>query len=150
MTANVRSLTAYTLFCDDIRQELGGKLSAMGIYQGYIGIDANEVIFPKLVAWTVLQMPYLWVGSQAQVQLWDRDRLLIEAQLNFEAPPGPPSDEAKSDAAHSTINIPVEMVPFKAQVGMELRVTFTASDLSYVSDVIRVVRPSAAATTREK
>jgi len=140
MTDKARSMTAFTLFCDDVRQELGGKLSAMGIYQGFLGIGVDEVLLPKLVAWTVFQMPYLWAGSQARVQLWDRDRLLSEAQLNFDAPSEQRDAETKVDLAHSTINIPVEMVPFKAQVGMELRIVFTAADFSYESDVLRVIR----------
>ncbi len=55
MTAKARPMTAFTLFCDDVRQEVGGKLSAMGIYQGFMGISADEVLLPKLVAWTVFQ-----------------------------------------------------------------------------------------------
>lgn len=140
MTVNARSMTAFTLFCDDVRQELGGKLSAMGIYQGFMGIGADEVLLPKLVAWTVFQMPYLWSGSQARIQLWDRDRLLSEAELSFDAPPDQPGDGEELALAHSTINIPVEMVPFKAQIGMELRIAFTAPDFSYESDIIRVIR----------
>lgn len=135
-------MIAFTLFCDDVRQELGGKLSAMGIYQGFMGIFADEVLLPKLVAWTVFQMPYLWAGSQAHVQLWDRDHLLSEAQLSFDAPPDEPGDAEKVNLAHSTINIPVELVPFKAQVGMELRIVFTAPDFSYESDILRVIRQS--------
>lgn len=140
MTANARSMTAFTLFCDDIRQEVGGKLSAMGIYQGFMGISADEVLLPKLVAWTVFQMPFLWTGSQARVQVWDRDYLLSEAQLHFDAPTDQQDDGVKVDPAHSAVNIPVEMVPFKAQVGMELRIVFTAPDFSYESDILRVIR----------
>ena len=140
MTAKARPMTAFTLFCDDIRQEVGGKLSAMGIYQGFMGISADEVLLPKLVAWTVFQMPFLWTGSQARVQVWDRDYLLSEAQLHFDAPPDQQDNGVQVDLAHSTINIPVEMVPFKAQVGMELRIVFTAPDFSYESDILRVIR----------
>jgi hypothetical protein len=140
MTDNARSMTAFTLFCDDVRQEIGGKLSAMGVYQGFMGIVADEVLLPKLVAWTAFQMPYLWAGSQARIQLWDRDRLLSEAELSFDAPADQPADEEKLNLAHSTINIPVEMVPFKAQVGMELRIVFTAPDFTYESDILRIIR----------
>ena len=61
-------LTAFTLFCDDLRQEAGGKLSAMGIYQGVMAIPADAVWLPKLVAWSVCKLPVSqMVGAAAVV-----------------------------------------------------------------------------------
>lgn len=37
-----------TIFCDDIRQEVGGKLSLMGIYSGVMFVHAFPIILPKL------------------------------------------------------------------------------------------------------
>ena len=44
MTSEAGPLTAFTLFCDDLRQEAGGKLSAMGIYHGVMAIPAQGVL----------------------------------------------------------------------------------------------------------
>jgi len=37
-----------TIFCDDIRQEIGSKLSLMGVYSGVMFVDTFPVILPKL------------------------------------------------------------------------------------------------------
>jgi len=41
-----RFITA--IFCDDIRQEVGSKLSYMGCYQGEIIVQITPVVLPKL------------------------------------------------------------------------------------------------------
>jgi hypothetical protein len=37
-----------TVFCDDIRQEVGGKLSLIGVYSGGLLVSAFPVTLPKL------------------------------------------------------------------------------------------------------
>ncbi len=37
-----------TLFCDDIRHEMGGKLSFIGVYSGSLYVPAFPVTLPKL------------------------------------------------------------------------------------------------------
>jgi hypothetical protein len=37
-----------TLFCDDIRHEVGGKLSYIGVYSGGLFVRAFPVTLPKL------------------------------------------------------------------------------------------------------
>jgi len=37
-----------TLFCDDIRHEVGGKLSIIGVYSGALFVQAFPVTLPKL------------------------------------------------------------------------------------------------------
>lgn len=39
---------AYCIFCDDIRQEVGHKMSMMGIYLGELHVTAVPVVLPKL------------------------------------------------------------------------------------------------------
>jgi len=55
-----RFLTA--IFCDDIRQEIGNKLSFMGCYQGELVVPMAPVALPKLCVfasiWTPKERPF--------------------------------------------------------------------------------------------
>lgn len=131
--------TAFTLFCDDLRQEAGGKLSAMGIYQGLMGIRGTETQLPKFVAWNVLTFPGLWSSDDVQLQLLDGDQVLTEAHLAMEPPQLDPSDEMSAQDGHTVLNVPLEMIPFTARAGMALRVRITANGLNYQSEILRIV-----------
>jgi hypothetical protein len=145
MSAEACPLTAYTLFCDDLRQEAGGKLSAMGVYQGVMSIPFDTVLLPKLVAWTVFKLPVANMGSQARVLLMDKDRVLSSATLDFaqsEHLGVEPSTVAVVGQADSikSLNIPFELVPFQAQAGMAIRVVYESADFNYESDVLHIVK----------
>jgi hypothetical protein len=47
----------YTVFCDDIRQEIGGKFSYIGVYSGFMFVNGSfPITLPKLcLAITFLQ-----------------------------------------------------------------------------------------------
>ena len=38
----------FTIFCDDIRQEIGGKLSDIGVYGGQMFVPSFPITLPKL------------------------------------------------------------------------------------------------------
>ena len=142
MTTDTCPLPAYTLFCDDLRQEAGGKLSAMGIYQGLMSIPVDVVLLPKLVAWTVLKLPVSNLDSQASVLLMDKERGLSSATLDFAQAGQLDADQAGAGLAYgvTTLNIPFELAPFQAQDGMEIRVVFESPDFHYESDVLHIVK----------
>jgi hypothetical protein len=39
---------AWSIFCDDIRQEVGGKLSFMGVYYGVMYVPQFPILLPKI------------------------------------------------------------------------------------------------------
>jgi len=125
------SLASYTLFCDDLRQELGGKLTAVGIYQGVMGLPVNELVLPKLVAWTVLQLPKDWPGGQVEVRLFDHDVLLTEAQFDVKDLP--------QDADPKVLNVPLLATSFTVKVGMALHVEVSAAGLEHRSADLQIV-----------
>jgi len=122
---------ATTLFCDDLRQELGGKLSAIGIYQGAMVLPGQELLLPKLVAWTAIDLPRAWPGGHVEVRLFDRDQLLAEAEFDV--------GEITSQGEHAVMNVPLTSVPFAAKVGMVLHVTLSAPGINHRSTELRVV-----------
>ena len=44
-------------FCEDVRHELGGKLSIMGLLGDVVEIEAFPFVFPKLCANFILEIP---------------------------------------------------------------------------------------------
>jgi hypothetical protein len=131
--------TAFTLFCDDIRPEVGGKLSVMGIYQGFMGIPGAEIVLPKFVAWNVLVFPGRWSSNDVQVQLLDGDQVLTDARVSMEPSPGLPSNGMANEDGCTFLNVPLEAAPFVARSGMALRVRVKAEGLDYQSEVLRVI-----------
>lgn len=128
-TAQISSAT--TLFCDDLRLEQGGKLSAMGIYQGHMALPEPEMLLAKLVAWTAISLAPGWQGGQVRVSLLDQDTLLTEAHFDVPA--------VSADHPSTTLNIPLEMIPFKAKVGASLRITVQAPGLNHESQELHIV-----------
>ncbi len=126
---------AYTLFCDDIREERDHKYSAMGVYQTALVLNGDELELPKFVALTVVEIPSEAAGSQGFIQLVDRTEVLIKAEFDVPAPPDSGENESLFLAS-----MPIEAIPFAAKAGMELQVQFTVGNFRYVSPVLRVVR----------
>ena len=46
-----------TLFCDDIRHEMGGKLSFIGVYSDSLFVNAFPVTLPKLCLFVKVVIP---------------------------------------------------------------------------------------------
>jgi hypothetical protein len=91
-----------TIFCDDIRHELGGKLSYIGVYSGRLIVPDFPVTLPKLCvavcALTSAERPF---GNLVLRVLKDDDvvteGVLDESQLStaFEVPVGEASAAAE-------------------------------------------------------
>lgn len=47
----------HTLWCDDIRQEVGNKPSFMGVYTGGLVVQSVPVNLPRLCVWTWVVSP---------------------------------------------------------------------------------------------
>jgi hypothetical protein len=69
---------AYTLFCDDVRLEVGNKLSYMGVFQ--------TIIVPQLPVWLPkLAVVNHWKGdgvhlSEVRILMPDRQQALVASQ----------------------------------------------------------------------
>src|SRR5438046_9826552 len=69
---------AYTLFCDDVRLEVGNKLSYMGVFQ--------NIVVPQLPVWLPkLAVVIHWRGngahlSEVRILMPDRQQALVVSQ----------------------------------------------------------------------
>ena len=77
-TQDQRLELAYTLFCDDVRLELGNKLSYMGVFQ--------NIVVPQLPVWLPkLAVVNHWRGdgvhlSEVRILMPDRQQALVASQ----------------------------------------------------------------------
>jgi len=77
-TQNEKLELAYTLFCDDVRLEVGNKLSYMGVFQ--------TIIVPQLPVWLPkLAVVNHWRGdgvhlSEVRILMPDRQQALVVSQ----------------------------------------------------------------------
>lgn len=60
-----RTSWGQTLFCDDVRYELGGKMSLIGLYQTELVVSAEfPIVMPRLVAFVTYYEIY---GSMSEI-----------------------------------------------------------------------------------
>src|SRR5436190_22584481 len=77
-TENQKLELAYTLFCDDVRLEIGNKLSYMGVFQ--------TIIVPQMPVWLPkLAVVNHWRGngahlSEVRILMPDRQQALVVSQ----------------------------------------------------------------------
>lgn len=123
---------AYTIFCDDIRQEVDQKFSAIGIYQTAMVLTEEVQTLSKLVAFTVIELPPD-AAREGWLALMDGEAVLVEGKFVLPEPPG------EEGSVRALLSMPVVASPFDAKVGMELQVRFKAGDHEYRSSVLSVV-----------
>jgi len=70
--ASIRAM----FFCDDVRQELGNKLTAVGLYGEFIGFPPGEgqIILPKLAA------VFIVAGLRGAATIGMRQRISVHAK----------------------------------------------------------------------
>jgi hypothetical protein len=100
----------YTLFCDDIRHEMGGKMSYMGVYRSIMYVPAFPFQLPKLA----IAITYLELKTEKQAETVE---LLVYL-------PGDPDDKPSVRApvsfdAEKVISLPSENPTAERQVSMQ-------------------------------
>lgn len=135
----MRIANATVLFCDDVRQELNGKFTIVGLYQGFLGLQVSPTQLPRFVALALVELPTSYAGQVMQVQLWDRESALLKATVELAKQFEPQS----RDADVLRITMPVEMTPLVVSVDMRLRLSISVGDWIYQSPELPVILASA-------
>lgn len=71
-----------TVFCDDIRHELGGKLSFIGVYTGHLFVRAFPVTLPKLCLALTAITPATEPFQKLDLRILKDDEILAEGSLD--------------------------------------------------------------------
>lgn len=121
-----RQLTA--IFCDDIRHEMGNKMSFMGCYQGELFIAATPALLPKLCvyasAWTLKGKPFkTLVFRIVQDDKNELARLEIPAQALEEA-----AQIQDPTATRKTVSTAIAFSPFFIEEPTSLRLMAITED----------------------
>ena len=72
------------IFCDDIRHEVGNKVSYMGVYNGQLFVPQFPTFLPKLVVVTSVVTSVDEPFEQLTVRLFKDDNVLMEIKLDDE------------------------------------------------------------------
>ena len=72
------------IFCDDIRHEMGNKVSFMGVYSGQLLVPSLPTILPKLCVVTSVMTSVEEPFEQLTVRLFKDDEVLTEISLTAE------------------------------------------------------------------
>ena len=73
-----------TTFCDDIRQEIGGKISLIGVYNGVLYVPQFPATLPKLWLMTTLVMPYKEPPQQMKIRVMKDSEALVDLDATKE------------------------------------------------------------------
>src|SRR3990172_3366402 len=92
----------FTIFCDDIRQEIGGKLSYIGVYGGQMFVPSFPITLPKLCLAMSMITPVDTPFRKLAMRILKDDTQLAEGVLDetqlagaVEASTDVPADERK-------------------------------------------------------
>lgn len=133
---------ALSLFCDDVRLELGGKVSVMGLYGPTLIASHADRPLPKLSAFVSLVFPSEAVGSTVMVRVTEDDKPLVDTQVPLSAPP--PLAQVRQDQAPvnaGLLAMPIEMLGYVPRNGARLQVHLAVGSFTYAGPVLHVLAP---------
>lgn len=115
------------IFCDDIRLEMGNKMSFMGCYQGELFVASAPVVLPKLcvhaTVWTPKDKPFH--SLTLRILLDDTDLASIEVPVSNPEPAPRVLDETTS---RQGISAAVAFSPFMIEKPTTLRIMATTEE----------------------
>ena len=91
----------YSIICDDIRQEIGNKLTFVGVYQDIIIVPKIPFIFPKLCFF--IQYKNVSAGDRFFLEITDPSNKIIEKPVNITVPTGQKVERMRLSGAFSPI-----------------------------------------------
>jgi hypothetical protein len=130
---------ATVVFCDDVRHEVNGKVSIIGLYRGYLGLANVVPSLPKLVVFVMIDLPLSFEGQKVKVRVCDRNEDLVagEAEARADNLPSRPAPEGVDDCIR--MSIPIEMIGFVPVNGMRIWVEVECGDFSFRSQSLAIV-----------
>jgi len=146
-----RFLTA--IFCDDIRQEMGNKLSFMGCYQGELFVPTAPALLSKLCvyasAWTPKERPFETLAFRiVQDDVNELARLEVPAEALGEV-----ARMQDAGATRQTVSTAITFAPFFIEKPTSLRLLALTEEGEIVGPrlQVRVTAPSSSpAVTAEE
>ncbi|MDN4052523.1 hypothetical protein QPK32_05510 [Massilia sp. YIM B02763] len=117
----------HAIFCDDVRTEIGGKLSLMGIYQGSLQISAAAfpVVIPKICAVVEARTPATSPLEKLHIKVLLDETILAEEDFSSDQLASLKSDDTSQ---YATAGIIFSIQPFVVSKSGILRVRAETAD----------------------
>ena len=135
-----------TQFCDDVRQEVGNKISLMGCYGQSMLISTFPVLLPKLCAqikaYTPLERPF----AQIVLRLLRGDQALVEMRVPPETLAIPSTMPIPPEARWHMIVGVLAMSPFHVEEPCTLRVEVDTEEGTLSGGTFRIEQAPAVQT----
>ena len=121
-----RFLTA--TYCDDIRNEVGNKLSLMGCYQGDLQVQTVPAMLPKLCVFASIVTPKERPFKSLTLRIvLDNDQELARMEVP-EAGLAEAAENNDETSTRRTFNAAIAFAPFVIEKPMSIRVVATTED----------------------
>ncbi len=133
----------HTIFCDDLRQEVGNKVSFMGCYQGELFVPFVPLLLPKLCVYVTVSTPVERPLRALTIRVDQGQNQLASIEMPSEdlARAVPPTSEG---ATRILANAGVMLSPFAINEPGEIRVVVITEEGEMLGPRLRIkVMPKA-------
>ena len=136
-----------TIFCDDIRYEVGGKLSLIGVYSGGLLVNKFPVILPKLCVLIKIVTPAEEPLSALKVRILKNDETLQEVDVddlkNATEPLATSPDEESQQRCHTAqFNLTFSPIHFDSPCTLRVLVRTRDEELRGLALKVGLAPPS--------
>jgi len=127
----------HAVFCDDIRQEVGGKVSLMGCYQGDLLVPFMPVALPKLCVFATISTPVERPLKTLKVRVMQDETELVSLDV--------PADDmnkvvpqAEDGVTRILANTVIVFSPFAVAVPTAIRVMVDTEEGEIIGPRLRI------------
>ena len=127
----------HAIFCDDMRQEMGNKISFMGCYQGELFVPFAPVALPKLCVFVTISTPAERPLKALSIRVDQGGNTIanIETPSADWAQPMPP---APDDVTRLLANVGFMLSPFAINEPGDIRVVVTTEEGEILGPRLRI------------
>jgi hypothetical protein len=135
------------VYCDDIRNEVGGKLSLMGVYHNEMLFPTFPAVAPKLGVRIVLKFPFANMPKESlSIELFKDDDLIGNMtfdQKGLAAIPAPAADlERPAEDLNLSMQVMFMFTPFQVDAPCKMRLLAFLDGVEVKGNGLRIRLPT--------
>lgn len=121
-------------FCDDLRQEVGGKYSLLGIYTGYLYVETFPISIPKFcihvsyVESYGIEIPPLTLQIYLPGDEGDKPSISLALPAGHEKNVARPPESHFGEDPKVVLNLPIQLAPFLLKQSGQIKVRMKRGD----------------------
>ena len=129
------------IYCDDIREEVGGKISLMGIYTGDMIVSSMPLLLPKLCITVNAVTP---IGDPLQTLCINIYKEGVTEPIISTGVIPIPDTPHDNNSVWQAVNMVFALTPFQIDEETRLRVAADTENGQIIGRSLRIIRASAA------